>query len=233
MFTIIASDCLNDELYPYPAIRAPRIIRESGKRLGDFQLTADVVSQLQEDQTGVLIANCGDTCRIHRQLLTLADAPYPSHWLVVVSSIELARIWYAEQHGTQTRRIGVDSPASTWWQRNNCTFTRLESLSQLAATDFAERPLAGIILVDPTLRTQTARGDGRGNWRSHDRPELMNEFRRHLEDCGQTPPLITMAIPPAKSMNTMPFRRAYMLQNLWFADGASLRTGEPPQLIPS
>ena len=39
------------QLYPFPAIRVVRIARDTDKKIGDFQLTAEVAKQLDEDRS--------------------------------------------------------------------------------------------------------------------------------------------------------------------------------------
>ena len=68
------------QLYPFAAIRATRIARDTDKKIGDFQLTADVARQLDEDQVGVLIANCETPDRMHERVLKLAETEYPAPW---------------------------------------------------------------------------------------------------------------------------------------------------------
>jgi hypothetical protein len=216
-------------IYPFPAIRVSRIIRDTGKVIGDFRLTGEIAEQLDQDQIGVLIANCGDSDRIYEQVMKLAETPYPACWVVVTSSLELARIWYAKQNGLRTLDIKGDSEAHQFWRRGNCWFTRLEQLEALSESPHFQGPVAGIILVDPTLRTQTARGIKGTSWKGHDRPELMNRFRQHLWSDGLRPPLIFMATPPAVSLNSLPAQRAYALDAFWYADGSRLRVGELPQ----
>jgi hypothetical protein len=213
------------QLYPYPAIRVARIARDSDRKIGDFQLTADVARQLDEDQVGVLIANCGHPDRIHEQLLKLAKADYPAPWVVVLSSVDLARWWYGVQHGIETVRIKADSEANNFWRTGNCWFTRLERLQTLSKSPEFHGPIAGIILVDPVLRTQFARGLKGSAWEHSDRPELLNSFRKDLAEDGLRPPLMLMACPPAKSINTLAAQRAYCLESMWYCDGSRMRIG--------
>ncbi len=213
------------QLYPFAAIRVTRIARDTDKKIGDFQLTADVARQLDEDQVGVLIANCEHPDRMHERILKLAETEYPAPWVVVLSSIDLARWWYRVQHGMDTRRIDANPEANTYWQTGNCWFTRLERLEALSkATEF-HGPIAGIILVDPMFQTQHARGLRGSKWTHNDRPELLNLFRKDLAEDGLRPPLLFMACPPAKSLNTQAAQRAYCLETMWYADGSRLRIG--------
>lgn len=213
------------QLYPFPAIRVTRIARDTDRKIGDFQLTAEMVRQLDEDQAGVLIANCGDPDRIHEKVLRLAETQYPAPWVVVLSSIDLARWWYAVQQGMQTQQIDARSEAKTYWRTGNCWFTRLERLEALTRAPQFHGPIAGIILVDPTFCTQYARGLRDSRWTHNDRPELMNSFRAELAQEGLRPPLLFMACPPAKSLNTLAAQRAYCLETMWYADGSRLRIG--------
>jgi len=216
-------------IYPFPAIRVSRIIRDTGKAIGDFRLTGEIAEQLDHDSIGVLIANCGHSDRIYDHVMKLADTPYPACWVVVTSSVELARIWYAKQNGIRTVDLRGDSEAHQFWRRGNCWFTRLEQLESLVGSPDFQGPVAGILLVDPNLRTQTARGIKGTSWKGHDRPELMNRFRQQLWADGLRPPLFIMANPPAISLNTIPAQRAYALNTFWYADGSRMRVGEPPQ----
>ena len=216
-------------VYPFPAIRAARIIRDTGKVIGDFRLTAEIAEQLDHDQIGILIANCRDSDRIYEHVMTLSKTPYPACWVVVTSTLELVRIWYAKQNGIRTVDITGDSEAHRFWRRGTCWFTRLEQLEALAGSSEFQGPVAGIILVDPTLQTQTARGIKGTSWKGHDRPELMNRFRQHLWAKDLRPPLLFMTNPPAISLNTLPAQRAYALETFWYADGSRLRVGELSQ----
>ncbi len=225
--TLTSTD--QSDVYPFPAIRVKRIIRDTGKTIGDFRLTAETAEQLDQDQIGVLIANCGDSDRIYEHVMKLAETPYPACWVVVTSTRELTREWFAKQHGIRTKDIKADSNAESFWRRGNCWFTRLEQLEALAESPEFQGPVAGILLVDPDLRTQTARGIKGSGWTGHDRPELMNRFRQELWANGLRPPLIFMATPPAVSLNTLPALRAYGLEAMWYTDGSRLRTGELPQ----
>ncbi len=213
------------ELYPYPAIRVARIARDSDRKIGDFQLTAETARQIDEDQVGVLLANCGHPDRIHEQLLKLAKTDYPAPWVVVLSSVDLARWWYGVQHGIETVRIKADSEANNFWRTGNCWFTRLERLESLSRCPEFHGPIAGIILVDPVLRTQFARGLKGSAWEHSDRPELLNSFRKDLAEDGLRPPLMFMACPPAKSINTLAAQRAYCLESMWYCDGSRMRIG--------
>lgn len=213
------------QLYPFPAIRVARIARDTDRRIGDFQLTADTAKQLDEDQASVLIANCGHPDKIHESVLKLAETPYPAPWVVVLSSIDLARSWYGTQRGIQTHGIDAGSEANNYWRTGNCWFTRLERLESLSRSPQFQGPIAGIILVDPVLRTQFARGLKGSSWAHNDRPELLNSFRKDLAEDGLRPPLMMMACPPAKSMNTLAAQRAYCLETLWYCDGSRLRIG--------
>ena len=214
------------ELYPFPAIRVSRIARDTDKKIGDFQLTAEVAQQLDEDQTGVLIANFGHPDRIHESMLKLSDTEYPAPWVVVLASVDLARGWYAAQQGIATHQIDARSEANNFWRRGNCWFTRLERLEVLASSPAFQGPIAGIILVDPVLRTQFARGLRGSSWQHNDRPELLNSFRKDLAEDGLRPPLLLMACPPAKSLNTLPAQRAYCLESMWYCDGIRIRIGQ-------
>jgi hypothetical protein len=213
------------QLYPYPAIRVVRIARDSDRMIGDFQLTADVARELDEDQAGVLIANCGHPDKIHESLLKLAATPYAAPWVVVLSSVDLARCWYGVQHGIETVRINADSEANNFWRTGNCWFTRLERLQTLSKSPEFQGPIAGILLVDPVLRTQFARGLKGSAWEHSDRPELLNSFRKDLAEDGLRPPLMFMACPPAKSLNTLAAQRAYCLESMWYCDGSRMRIG--------
>jgi len=237
------------QLYPFPAIRVTRIARDTDKKIGDFQLAADVARQLDEDQVGVLIANCETPDRMHERVLKLAETEYPAPWVEVLSSIDLARWWYGVQHRIKTRRIDAHSEANTYWRTGNCWFTRLERLEALSqelsrkncpncrlslreSSDLSQSerrhccgPIAGIILVDPMFQTQHARGLRGSNWTHNDRPELLNNFRKDLAEDGLRPPLLFMACPPAKSLNTLAAQRAYCLETLWYTDGSRLCVG--------
>ena len=213
------------QLYPFPAIRVVRIARDTDKKIGDFQLTAEVAKQLDEDHVGVLIANCEHPDKIHERLLKLAETAYSAPWVVVLSSIDLARWWYAVQHGIETPEIDANSEANTFWRTGNCWFTRMERLETLSRSPQFQGPIAGIILVDPAFRTQHARGLKGSAWTHNDRPELLNSFRKNLVDDGLRPPLMFMACPPAKSLNTLPAQRAYCLETMWYCDGSRLRVG--------
>ncbi len=214
-----------EQHYPFAAIRVTRIARDNDRKIGDFQLTASVAQQLDEDQIGVLIANCGTPDRIHEHMLKLANTAYPAAWVVVLSTVDLARSCTAEQHGVQTWQINPNSQANEFWRTGNCWFTRLERLEALSRAQDFRGPIAGIILIDPQFRTQFARGLKNSAWTHNDRPELMNNFRSELAVDGQRPPLLFMACPPAKSLNTLPAQRAYSLETLWYADGSRLRIG--------
>ena len=213
-------------LYPFPAIRVVRIARDTDKKIGDFQLTADMAKQLDENQAGVLIANCEHPDKIHEKVLKLAETEYLAPWVVVLSSIDLARWWYGIQHGIQTKRIDAGSEANTFWRTGNCWFTRLERLEAMASSPKFCGPIAGIILVDPAFQTQHARGLKGSTWTRNDRPELLNNFRAELAEDGLRPPLMFMACPPAKSLNTLAAQRAYCLETMWYADGSRLRIGK-------
>lgn len=213
------------QLYPFAAIRVTRIARDTDKKIGDFQLTADVARQLDEDEVGVLIANCETPERMHEKILKLAETEYPAPWVVVLSSIDLARWWYGVQHGMNTRRIDANSEANTYWRTGNCWFTRLERLEALLKAPKFHGPIAGIIVVDPLFQTQHARGLRGSTWTHNDRPELLNSFRKNLAEDGLNPPLLFMACPPAKSLNTLAAQRAYCLETMWYADGSRLRVG--------
>jgi len=213
------------QLYPFPAIRVTRIARDTDKKIGDFQLTADVARQLDEDQVGVLIANCETPDRMHERVLKLAETEYPAPWVVVLSTIDLARRWYSVQHRINTRRIDANSEANTYWRTGNCWFTRQERLEALSRAPEFHGPIAGIILVDPMFQTQHARGLRKSNWTHNDRPELLNSFRKDLAEDGLRPPLMFMACPPAKSLNTLAAQRAYCLETMWYTDGSRLRVG--------
>ncbi len=213
------------QLYPFPAIRVTRIARDTDKKIGDFQLTAEVARQLDEDQVGVLIANCETPDRIHERILKLAETEYPAPWVVVLSSIDLARWWYGVQHGINTRKIDAHSEANTYWRTGNCWLTRLERLETLSQAPEFHGPIAGIILVDPMFQTQHARGLRGSKWTHNDRPELLNSFRKDLAEDGLRPPLMFMACQPAKSLNTLAAQRAYCLETLWYTDGSRLRVG--------
>ncbi|HRA88015.1 MAG TPA: hypothetical protein PK992_08095 [Planctomycetaceae bacterium] len=136
-------------------------------------------------------------------------------------------------------RIARDT--NTFWRTGNCWFTRLERLEALSQElsrkncpmcrlSLRERrhccgPIAGIILVDPMFQTQHARGLRGSKWTHNDRPELLNNFRKDLAEDGLRPPLMFMACPPAKSLNTLAAQRAYCLETLWYTDGSRLRVG--------
>ncbi|MFM7165477.1 MAG: hypothetical protein ACKO3T_09540 [Planctomycetaceae bacterium] len=215
--------------YPYPAIRVSRIVRETNRKIGDFQLTAETAAQLVMDEIGLLIGNCGSTNHILQQLLKLAVAPYPARWVVAVHSKALLRQWYSQVYDVPTTAICLDSEGETAWLYGNCWFTRLEQLLPLAGSPQFTAPVAGLIVVDPQLRSPHARGIGNQSWKGHDRPELVNSFRQKLRTNGQQVPLILMTERPAMSLNTLPAQRAFALESLWFADGNRLRVGPPYQ----
>ena len=213
------------QLYPFAAIRVARIARDTDKKIGEFQLTADVARQLDEDQVGVLIANCETPDRMHERVLKLAETEYPAPWVVVLSSIDLARWWYGVQHGLDSRKVDAKSEANGFWRTGNCWFTRLERLEALSKSPEFHGPIAGIIVVDPMFQTQHARGLRGSKWTHNDRPELLNSFRKDLAEDGLRPPLMFMACPPAKSLNTLAAQRAYCLETMWYTDGSRLRVG--------
>ncbi len=117
------------------------------------------------------------------------------------------------------------SEANNYWRTGNCWFTRLERLESLSRSPQFQGPIAGIILVDPVLRTQFARGLKGSAWEHHERPQLLNAFRKDLAEDGLRPPLLMMACPPAMSLNTLPAQRAYCLESMWYCDGSRLRIG--------
>ena len=213
------------QLYPFPAIRVVRVARDTDKKIGDFRLNAETARELDEDQAGVLVANCEHPDKIHEKLLKLAATEYPAPWIVVLSSVDLARWWYGVQHGVETRQIDAHSKANSFWRTGNCWFTRLERLESLSGSPEFHGPIAGIILVDPSFRTQFARGLKGSSWEHNDRPELLNVFRNELAEDGLRPPLLFMACPPAKSLNTLPAQRAYCLESMWYCDGSRMRIG--------
>ena len=215
--------------YPYPAIRVSRVVRETNRKIGDFQLTAETAAQLVMDEIGVLIGNCGSTRQILDHLVRLALTPYPSRWVVAVHSTELLRQWYAQLHGVATTKVRGGSEGECFWLHGNCWFTRLEQLPSLAESPQFDSLIAGLIVVDPQLRSPHARGVGGQSWQGHDRPELVNSFRQKLRASGQQVPLILMTERPAMSLNTLPAQRAFALESLWFADGGRLRVGPPYQ----
>ncbi|GDX93685.1 hypothetical protein LBMAG46_36950 [Planctomycetia bacterium] len=230
----MSADTVSDEQsmlgnYPYPAIRVSRIVRETNRKIGDFQLTAETAAQLVMDEIGLLIGNCGPTKQMLQQLLKLAAAPYPARWVVAVHSKALLRQWYSQVHDVPTTSIVADSEGETAWLYGNCWFTRLEQLLPLAQSSQFTAPVAGLIVVDPQLRSPYARGIGSQSWKGHDRPELVNSFRQKLRASGQQVPLILMTERPAMSLNTLPAQRAFALESLWFADGGRLRVGPPYQ----
>jgi hypothetical protein len=213
------------ELYPFPAIRVARIARDTEKTIADFQLTSETATELDRDRAALLIANCGQTDRIHDRVLKLAETEYPIPWIIVLNTLELARSWFGQQNQIPTKRIPTDSPANMFWRNGNCWFTRLERLEALTHSPEFRGPVAGVILVDPAFRTQFARGLRNSRWPYNDRPELMNQLREKVAYIGMRPPLLFMACPPAKSLNTLPAQRAYCLETLWYADGSRLRIG--------
>ena len=212
--TTTFSESLKDlslkQIYPYAAIRVARIARDTDRKIADFQLTAQAAQELDQDNVGVLIANCGPPDQIHRKILRLAETEYPAPWVVVIDTIELTRSWYATQHDISTQQIGASSAAHSYWRTGNCWFTRLEQLEALVRAESFHGPIAGIILVDPQFRTQHARGVRNSQWSHNDRPELMNAFRAELAEDGLRPPLHIidvereLGLEPRRQFEAMP-----------------------------
>jgi hypothetical protein len=224
-----ASVSLMTDVYPFPAIRATKIARMSEQSIGDFQLTAEIVAQLSEDEIGVLVGNCGSMERIHEKLRDLADTEYPSPFVVVLQSKKMAAIWYNEQAAIFGWKAVAPSTPPAFWKRGCCFFATMEGLQKLANSGELRAPVAAMLMVDPYLTTHKCRGYSGNGWgEAHDRPQLVLNFRTVAEENGVFPPLVFFAVPPAKSLNTKPVESVYGLATWWYADGKFLRVGQPP-----
>ena len=227
MSTLAASPM--SEHLPFPAIRATQIARMSEQNVGDFQLTADTAEQMSADDVGVLIGNCGSMKRIHEKLRDLSATDYPATFVVVLQSKKMAAVWYNEQADLFGWKRVAPSRPPAFWAAGCCYFTTMEGLQELSDSPDLTMPVAAVLLIDPYLNTHKCRGYGGNQWsQSHDRPQLVLNFRTEQIVNGTLPPLVFFSVPPAKSLNTKPTESVYGLATWWYADGTLLRVGKPP-----
>lgn len=213
-------------LYPFPAIRCWRIVRESEQELGDLRLDGATALELGSNNLGVLAGGCPGTLELINRFRQLAECELPGKIVVALSSSVEAYLYHTHL-GPAT-----NEPRGDWWHFGCLTFTTPERLKRLGPGELGGRPVLAVVLVDPTGILHLARGGTWDAYSNNDRPQHLARFRATHEQMCWRPPFFLFTGKLAKSLSTDHMLGAYSLDGWWYVDGRRLRMGKPPKTLP-
>jgi len=223
-----------DACYPSALIRGARIARLGEKYLGYLATDATTCRSLGEDQVGLFIGGISTFDRMIENARRINSANVGGRWIIVPATRCLAEIAYKQwfEDGSSfsdpkcKRRAGLNT-ATAMWHDDLVTFCVPEKLDELGrAIVDQDSAVAGIVLLDPNCIVHRGRGFGKGNYRiTHDRPQLIVNFRSNLAVGNWSPPLVVMSLHRAAAVSTADVTRVYMLEAMHFIDGSSVNCG--------
>ena len=113
------------------------------------------------------------------------------------------------------------SPAPDFWSSKRVAFAVPEGLADLEAELRARNEkVAALLVVDPYCVIHKHTGfQRRGFHISHDRPQMVCDFRSAFGNEDWRPPLLFFADKPAVAYNTRLMLGPYALEALWFVEG--------------
>lgn len=212
-----------DHLYPFPAIRCRRIVRDTERRLGDFRLDGSTAFALGTDNIGVFLGGCKEVDGMIDPFRNLSEADLPGQIVIALSTNAIADEFY---DAFSIEGSGRTRPAA--WTKGAVTFTTPEKLRAVDEFTLEGRPVLAVGLVDPWCIVNRARGGYRSGYPRNDRPQHLAKFRAAHAREGWRPPFLLFTTRPAKSVSPNQMLAPYSLDAWWFADGRHLRTGAPP-----
>jgi len=211
-----------DECYPTALIRGARIARVGEKYLGPVATDTATCRLLGEDQIGWFVGGVPSYDRMVENIRRINDSDVGGRWIIVPATRCLAEIAY--QQWFEEDSLTDDAKATTMWHDELVTFCVPERLNELGHAIIEQNvPVAGIILLDPNCIVHRGRGFENGRFRvTHDRPQLIVNFRSKLAVGNWCPPLIIMSIHKAAAVSAADVTRIYGLEAMHFIDGLSL-----------
>lgn len=214
------------KLYPIPAIRCRRIIRDTGRVIGDLQLDGETAFQLGCSHLGVLAGGCPQSSGLIDKFRELSTSDLPGQIVIAFSMSTVADEYFAAL-GPSTAKQRRD-----WWNCGCITFTTPEKLRLIGRSQLDGRPVLAIGLVDPPCILHQARGSTQSGYQFNDRPQHIAKFRAAHEVHDWRPPFFLFTERPAKALNSNQMLSAYSLDGWQFIDGGGLRMGTPPRIEP-
>lgn len=215
------------KLYPIPAIRCRRIIRDTGRVIGDLHLDGETAFQLGCSHLGVLAGNCPQSAGLIDRFRELSMSTLPGQIVIALSISTLADEYFAAIGPSNARK------RNEWWNSGCLTFTTPEKLRLIGRSELDDRPVLAIGLVDPPCFLHQARGGTKSGFQFNDRPQHIAKFRAAHQVHDWMPPFFLFTERPAKALNTNQMLSAYSLEGWQFIDGCGLRMGTPPRIEPS
>lgn len=211
--------------YPTPLIRGARIARLGEKYLGPVAADAATCRFLGEEQIGWFVGGVPTFDRMIEYAARINSSDVGGRWIVVPATRGLAEVAY--QHWFEDETTPDDVKPATVWHDDLVTFCVPERLDGLGrAIVDQDVPVAGIILLDPNCIVHRGRGFGKGKFRvSHDRPQLVVNFRSKLAIGNWCPPLMVMSLRKAAAVSAQDATRVYGLDAMNFLDGVTLSCG--------
>jgi len=208
--------------YPAPFVRGERIARLGEKYIGPVTSNAATCRVLGEAQIGWFIGGVPTYDRMIELVRRIDSSQAGGRWVVVPATQCLAEVAY--QLWFENLTLVSRKRPCTMWHSDQVTFCVPERLSELH--DSIDGTVAGIILLDPNCIVHRGRGFGNSKYRiTHDRPQLIVDFRSRLSIGNWTPPLMVMSRHKAAAVPTEAVARIYGLEALHFIEGVSLRCG--------
>ncbi len=211
--------------YPSPLIRGARIARLGEKYLGPVATDAATCRFMGEDQIGWFVGGVPTFDRMIENVARINASDFGGRWIVVPATRCLAEVAY--QQWFKHEDFPDEVKATTIWHDDLVTFCVPERLDELGRAIIEQDvPVAGIILLDPNCIVHRGRGFGKGKFRiSHDRPQLIVNFRSMLAVGKWCPPLMIMSLHKAATVSAQDVTRVYGLDAMYFIEGASLSCG--------
>ncbi len=213
-----------DHLFPFPAIRCRRIVRDSEKDIGDFQLDGAAARTLGTDNIGVLVAGCHKQTHMLDTILKLSSCDMPGQFVIALASNPIANDYFSALGSNH-----LPGPRPDWWTAGCVTVTTPEKIKRIDSSALNGRPVMAVAAVDPRCVIHLARGPNRRGYANNDRPRHIATFRARHSRGAWTPPMFVFTEVPAKSLSTDQMLAPFALEAWWFLDGSGLRMGKPPQ----
>lgn len=212
-----------NSLYPFASIRGRRIVRDTEKYVGEVRLDGETAQELGASNIGVFVGGCREVRQLIDMVRQLSVSGHPGQFIVVVSENALADKFFRE-----LSQIPLPKRRPNVWTTGCVSLTTPENLKAVNEEHLGGKPVAGVLLVDPSCIVYRARGGDCSRFQFNDRPQHIARFRaRHAVD-GWQPPFFLLTERLAISTNSAQMLGPYSLEAWWFVDGITLRMGLPP-----
>jgi hypothetical protein len=201
-------------------ISAERISRNGEQSLGTFRLDERNTELLGRSMIGLFADRFVSVRKMLERVFQLANCPGDKKWIVAFHSHEIGVDIYQYLMSQGMCRKRRNLPVS--WTFGNVVFTSVEGLAKLDCESWRDQ-IGALILLDPGCIVYKARTLKVGNFRVHDRPQIIANFLCDATVDDVQPVFMLMTSQAASSLPTETIARAYMREAWWFLDGSSVK----------